>query len=522
MVQINHGRTLASPHPLWHARETKDPRGLNGRELVMNARYVLCCAVLVVGRAVPVFGDGQPDPPVAGQAIVRLGTNGDIDAFIVQCEAAHAAMNLQMAVADTIEGESTYLIEFDPSEADLTELESYLNNYGSDQVTWGGFAYVAQAPEGGTGSIWFLGPDGPDFFGEQFASGTLGLPAAHLSSTGQGTVVAVLDTGVDEFHPQLQGRVLAGGFNFVDNDGITADAANGVDDDGDGVVDELVGHGTFVASLVTLAAPDALILPIKVLNSDGVGSDWTVASGIQYAIDHGVDVINLSLSSTNPSDAIKEAIERAANLGIVTVSAAGNFGTDDRQYPAVESPVIGVAATDEQDVKASFSSYNEDIAISAPGGNIYLPQGQPDPDYSIIGAMAGGDYVMWEGTSFATALVSGGAALVRAQHPEWPDADVPVDEITDRIEQVLTSTAVDIYSDELNPGFEHEELGEGRMNLAAALAPLGDLDYDGAVGILDYLLLLADWGLTDDSPADLDDNEVVGITDLLILLENWS
>ena len=103
------------------------------------------------------------------------------------------------------------------------------------------------------------------------------------------------------------------------------------------------------------------------LNSEGVGSDWSVAAGIHYAIDHGVEVINLSLSSTQQSEIIEEAIERAADLGIVTVSAAGNFDTDTPQYPAVESPALGVAAVDEQDVKASFSSYHDDLTIAAPG-----------------------------------------------------------------------------------------------------------------------------------------------------------
>jgi len=476
------------------------------------------------------YGQGVQDPPVPGQIIVRLAATADIDAFVTQCQADHPALNLDLSVADAIDSASTYLLQFDPSglsDGQLDQLEDYLQDcYQGTYLSWGGFAYVAQAPEGDTGSIWFyVDTNGPDLFPAQFAASTLGLGEAHLASTGQGTVVAVLDTGIDATHPQLQGRVLAGGYNFVDGNFNTADVGNGADDDGDGLVDELVGHGTFVASLVVLVAPDARILPVRVLNSDGVGSDWSVARGIHYAIDHGVEVINLSLSSTHESEVIEDAIERAAALGIVTVSAAGNFGTETPQFPATDSSVLGVAAVDEQDKKASFSSYNHHLTIAAPGAN--LNPSNPDPGHSIIGALPGGSFAMAEGTSFATALVSGGAALIRAQHPEWPTDAVPASEITDEIEDTLEDTSFDLYQDDLNPGFDHDELGEGRMDLASAVAAgpsapsLGDLDNDGSVDIADFLALLADWNLTHSS-ADLDGDGTVGILDFLILLGNWS
>ncbi len=483
----------------------------------MESRYAPC-AIALLACAGAVYAEC----PVPRQIIVRLAANADIDAFITQCQADNPAMNLDMAVVDAILSESTYLLSFDPADAQLDQLESYLQDYPGPDLSWGGFAYVAQAPEGGTGSIWFyVDTNGPDLFSAQFAAGTLGLGAAHLTSTGQGTVVAVLDTGIDATHPQLQGRVLAGGFNFIDGNDNT-------DDVGDG---ELVGHGTFVASLVTLVAPDARILPIRVLDDDGVGTDWSVAVGIQYAIDHGVEVINLSLSSTHDSKVIEEAIDRAAAFGIVTVSAAGNFGTDVPQFPAAadESPVLGVAAVDEQNVKASFSSYNRKLTLAAPGANTYLATGEPDPLHSIIGAQPGGRWAMSEGTSFATALVSGGAALIRAQYPEWP-GDVPASEIAERIEETLQEDPFDLlYANGLNAAFEpHEELGEGRMDLAVAvpagpMAPttLGDLDNDGSVGILDFLAMLADWSMTHSS-ADLDGDGTVGILDFLILLGNWS
>jgi subtilisin family serine protease len=216
----------------------------------------------------------------------------------------------------------------------------------------------------------------------------------------------------------------------------------------------------------------------------------------------------------------------------VVVASAGNLDrSDPREYPAMDdidpddpvfppleiSGAFGVAATDPGDVKADFSSYNRRLVISAPGDSSGV-----DPATSIVGLVPGDDYAVWEGTSFATAFVSATAALVRAQHPEWP-ASLGTYAL---VELVLTSTAADIYPQ--NPQFAGDmELGAGRLDAGAAVAlgpPAperpGDLDNDGDVDFIDLLNLLEDWGLVHSS-ADLDGNGTVAFGDLLIQLANW-
>ncbi|MHC5008538.1 MAG: S8 family serine peptidase [Planctomycetota bacterium] len=476
---------------------------------------ILALAVLGIASG-PVAGQ-VPDPLVSGRAIVRLLDGVAIGDFIAQFEADHAAMNLGLAASDTIAAHRMHLLAFDAgglTEQQLDQLEIDFQSGYPTYLVWGELLYEAHDPEGNTGSLWFHSVEGSVSFGNQYAAGTLGLDAAHAQASGLGTLVAVLDTGIDTSHPLLAGNIAPGGFNFI--------AGN------DDVVDLVNGHGTFVAGLVHLVAPDAQLLPVVVLDSDGIGDAWLLTKGLFHAIDAGAEVINLSLGSTYNSEAVGDAMETAKMTGITVVSAGGNWGLGGdvwEEFPAAFSNGLGVASVDDLDVKAAFSNYNSKFAISAPGTSI--PQGGTpdgfDPDRTIYSTLPAdlGPYGIWEGTSFSTAFVSGAAALLRAQHPEWPQ-----DETTERrVQRILEVTAVNIDSIPANAPYSGE-LGAGRLDAAAALAlGAGDLDLDGVVGIVDFLTMLAAWGpcpIDDDCLADLDGDGTVGVTDFLFLLSNWS
>ncbi len=458
--------------------------------------------------------------------MVRLLADADLADFINTFETSHATSGVTLNLVDSIGSRQTYLLELGPpglDDDDLDALEKDLQTnptYG-DLLAWSDFLYEGQAPEGKTGSFWFFLTDGKDLFPTQYVWEMFNLGVAHQRSTGRGTVVAVLDTGVDASHPLLQGHVLSNGFNFIDGNDDTSDIGDDRDTDGDGFVDEMVGHGTFMASLISLVAPDARILPVRVLNGDGVGNHWLIAKGFYYAIDHGAEVINLSLGSTHNSEVIEDAIEEARQRGIVAVGAGGNLNRErPREFPALLSHAFGVAATDDQDIKAEFSNFHYELTISAPGASAPLA-GRPDqydPERSIIGAIPGGGCAISAGTSLSAAFVSGTAALIRAQYPQWP-----ANQTTHAaIEAAIKDTAVNI--DGLNPAFEGK-LGAGRLDIAAAVAlgpPMptpGDLDNDGSIDVRDLSALLVAWNQVHSS-ADLDADGVVGKPDLLILLAN--
>jgi subtilisin family serine protease len=256
-------------------------------------------------------------------------------------------------------------------------------------------------------------PTGVRFFAQRAVTAA-NVTSAQKYATGAETLVAVIDTGVDPFHPLLRYRIAPGGRDFVDNDDEPWETSDGIDQDNDNDVDEAAGHGTFVAGLVLLVAPDAMIVPYRAFNDEGVSNEFAVCSAMLAAMDRGVDVINMSFIQKSRPRILDQIIDEASRRGIVLVSGAGN-GEPDSEYaslrptsrlpfPADDPRVLAVAAADNQDLLADFSNYGSMVAVAAPGVDLYS------------GGFAG-QLGTCSGTSMAAPLVSGAAALLRSLNP---------------------------------------------------------------------------------------------------------
>jgi type VII secretion-associated serine protease mycosin len=261
-------------------------------------------------------------------------------------------------------------------------------------------------------------------------------------STGAGVVVAVLDSGVDAGHPDLAGRVLPG--------------RDYVDGSTDGRSDP-VGHGTTVASLIAGGgdpavglAPEATILPVRVLDEQNrYRRAGTVADGVVWAVNQGAQVINLSLGGARDSAALSGALAYAMANDVVVIACTGNLTGAEEEYrevwyPAREPGVVAVAGLTYPDGTASHwpaSLAGPETVLAAPA--------------TLTGAQAGGDYRQVQGTSFSAAVVSAAAALIRAQWPTLPAADVV---------NRLVATAQDLGEPGRDP-----EYGFGAVDPVAAL-----------------------------------------------------
>jgi len=235
----------------------------------------------------------------------------------------------------------------------------------------------------------------------------LNLPCAAALSSGQNTTVAVIDTGVQLDHPDL-GANFEGvaRYDFVDNDRNPTDRPVGLDEDGDGFKDELMGHGTHVAGIVDLVAPSAKIMPLRVLNSEGRGSAFTIAKAISFAQSNGANVINLSLGSSSRSAMLQQVIKNTINEGVVVAAAAGNSNTSVPHYPAAGNGtaasadgLVAVTSVDMYAKKSAYANYGLWVDIAAPGDDI-----RSTFPISV--------YANWSGTSMATPFISGQAALI--------------------------------------------------------------------------------------------------------------
>ena len=275
-------------------------------------------------------------------------------------------------------------------------------------------------------------PNDP-YFGSEWHLNKVNAPAAWDLGQGGGVTIAILDSGVDDSHPDLAAQMVPG-YNFFDNNTNTAD---------------VFGHGTAVAGVAAAAsnngtgvsgvAGQARIMPVRVSDLNGWAYYSTVAQGITYAADHGARVANASFAGLASSVSVQNAAQYMKSKGGLVFIAAGNNGVDEN-LPA-SSTLIPVSATDESDNRTSWSSYGNFVALAAPGITYTTSRG--------------GNYDQWMGTSFSSPLAAGVAALMMSAKPTLDGA---------QIEKLMYSTAVDIGA----PGRDIY-YGYGRVDAGAAV-----------------------------------------------------
>lgn len=333
----------------------------------------------------------------------------------------------------------------------------------------------------------FLTPDDPHF-GKQWAHTRVNSVAGWDISTGSSSVtIAIIDSGIDETHPDLAGKLVSG-YDFVDSDSNPHD---------------LNGHGTHVAGVAAAVGDNAVgvtgmdwtakIMPVRVLNHEGWGYNSDITQGIIWAYTHGADVLNLSLGGASHSQAMQDAVTAAHGAGSVVIAAMGNcrYQSDScpeanpDAYPAKYDHVMAVSATGPSDAYTYYSQYGAHCDIAAPGGSMsqyHDPDGiySTMPTYDVELTTAYGyakTYDYLQGTSQATPYVAGLAALILAVDPGMTP---------DNVMDVIEDTAQD-----LGASGRDDDYGHGLIDVAAALqsiaapeaptlASIDNADGDGA------------------------------------------
>jgi subtilisin family serine protease len=279
-------------------------------------------------------------------------------------------------------------------------------------------------------------------YAEQGDLAQIGVPEAWKTTRGDASVVvAVIDSGVDLTHPDLDGVAVVDPRNMVWNNADVSDE---------------VGHGTHVMGTIVAEtnngegiagiAPDSTLMPIKIADDSGYVAFSDVLDGVDWAREHGADVINMSLGGPLTVEQVslgQPTFTAARDADILMVAAAGNDATRIRMYPASFAGVVSVSAVDATDTIAEFSNTGRAVDIAAPG-------------VDLISTIPDGEYELGTGTSMASPHVAGVAALVRAARPGLDATE---------LEAVLRASAVDLGDAGHDPVY-----GDGRVDAAAALA----------------------------------------------------
>ncbi|MEU5940249.1 S8 family serine peptidase [Micromonospora sp. NPDC047548] len=300
----------------------------------------------------------------------------------------------------------------------------------------------------------------------------IGAPEAwEAGYDGTGVTIAVLDTGIDDTHPDLTGKVLDSK-SFIDGEAFKDGHGHGTH-----VASTIVGSGAASGGKYKGVAPGAELIVGKVLRNDGYGSDSATIAGMQWAAQSGAKIVSISIGGavTDGTDPVSQAVnELSAQYGTLFVIAAGNYGGFQQiNTPGAADAALTVAAVDKQDQMASFSSrgprrgdYGLKPDIAAPGVNITAAKA----DGTALGPIVDDKYTTISGTSMATPHVSGAAAILAQEHPDWTGQ---------KIKQVITSTSKDL-------GHGAYSQGAGRVDVARATAQqvyaTGNVDF----GLLTY------------------------------------
>lgn len=254
-------------------------------------------------------------------------------------------------------------------------------------------------------------------------------------TAGEGITIAILDSGLDSAHVDLKANYVPG-WNFFDNNSDTSD---------------VTGHGTAVAGAAAMVGNNATgsagvafgakIMPVRIASPEGFAYASTMAQALYWAADNGARVANISFSGVPGNATVQTAAEYMRNKGGYVVASAGNSG--GLENVAAHSAILAVAATDQSDARASFSSFGPYVDVSAPGVDIFS-------------AWRGGGYGNYWGTSFSSPIVAGTVALVIAANGRLSAAD---------IDKIITSTATDLGT----AGYD-QYFGHGRIDAAKAVA----------------------------------------------------
>ncbi len=423
-----------------------------------------------------------------GGVIAALGTG------VIAPAASHAATRADIAA--TVGMDRWYRIELAPG-TDALKAADML------KATWTGFEVCEIDPMGGLADV-----PNDTFFASQYsllntgqAGGTLGadinvVPAWTITSSNPTMTVAFLDSGVFP-HTELDGRIVAG-WNVPLGTADTSDVCS--------------GHGTHVAGIATAKGNngagiagvcwDFKIMPVVVVNPCS-GAESLVADGLLWAVDHGADVVNMSLQYSVGSAYLQTAVQYAAAAGVPMIAATGNSNAVV-SFPARWPETIAVAASNKFDQRWNLSNYGPEVDVTAPGDSIY----------SLNSNNA---YITRSGTSMATPHVTGLVALMRAVYPSMNAAN---------IRNVLMQSARDLAP----TGFDNYT-GAGVVNAAAAVAMAqsiypgaADLNGDGFVDGIDLADFLSQWGTcaSCSCTGDFNDDCIVDGGDLSLILSSWS